>query len=338
MKFCKIGILISLFVVIAFAAQQQAGSPQSQPYLPPSVTPAPTQAPTTPPIGYILGPGDQISVFVNDISDEFADKVFRIDSSGEISLPVIGHIKASGLTTSHLEKAARVALTHELKDPQVSISIVGFGSQSVSVLGAVTSPGPRQLEGHKSLFEVLSLAGGLRSDAGFQVTVTRDLQWGAIPLPQTTTDSSGKLSIASIKVKSLMTSANPAENIQILPGDTISVPTADLVYAVGCVSKPGAFPLNGHETLSALQVVSLSGGPQRTAALSKAKILRAVPGTATRTEIPVDLKLLMAGKGPDIPLQPEDILFIPNSNAKSTGYRTLDAIVSAAGFAAVRAY
>jgi polysaccharide export outer membrane protein len=346
MKVHKLLFALPLVVMSLGVAQQQPppSSEAHQPYLPPSVTAAATNAsgvPTTPaeaPAGYVLGPGDQISVFVNEISDQFAAKVFRIDSSGDVSLPVIGHLHAAGLTTSELEKAARIGLSHELKDPQVSISIAGFGSQSVSVLGAVTNPGPRQLEGHKTLFEVLSLAGGLRTDAGYMVTVTRDLRWGAIPLPQAVTDPNGKMSVASIKVKAIMTSSNPAENILILPGDTISVPPADLVYAVGCVNKPGAFPLNGHESLSALQVVSLSGGAQKTAALNKAKILRAVSGTTTRTEIPVDLKLLMAGKGPDIPLQPEDILFVPNSGAKSTAYRTLDAIVSAAGFAATRVY
>jgi polysaccharide export outer membrane protein len=283
---------------------------------------------------YLLGPGDQVSVFVSELADEFADKTFRVDSSGDISLPVIGHLHATGLTTNELEDAAKTALVHTLRNPKVSITLTAFGSQSVSVLGAVNSPGLRQLEGHKSLFEILSAAGGLRPDAGYQVTVTRELKWGPIPLPQAMTDPSGKASIVSIKLKSLMSSANPAENIAILPGDTISVPKADLVYAVGDVIKPGGFALNEHASLSALQVVSLAEGTKKTAALNKAKILRTVPGSPNRTEIPVDLKLLMAGKGPDVQLQPDDILFVPGSGAKSAGYRTLDAIINAAAFAA----
>jgi polysaccharide biosynthesis/export protein len=286
------------------------------------------------PAGYILGPGDQISVFVTELTEEFADKTFRIDSSGDLSLPVVGHLHATGLTTNELEDAAKAALVHTLRNPKVSITLVTFGSQSVSILGAVNTPGFRQLEGHKSLFEILSAAGGLRPDAGYQVTITRDLRWGAIPLPQAVTDPSGKTSVASVKLKSLMTSADPAENIAIMPGDTISVPRAELVYAVGCVAKPGAFPLEQHESLSALQVVSLAQGALKTAALDKAKILRVVTGSTARTEIPVNLKLLMAGKGADIALKPDDILFVPNSNAKSAGYRTLDAVIGAATFAA----
>jgi polysaccharide export outer membrane protein len=284
---------------------------------------------------YLLGPGDQITVFVADLPDEFADKTFRIDSAGDVSLPMIGHLKAIGMTTVRLEAEAEAKLVHILNNPQVSISLVGFGSQSVSVLGAVNNPGLRQLEGHKTLFEVLSASGGLRADAGYKVTVTRNIKWGVIPLDQAHTDPDGKTSIASVNVKDLMTSNNPAENIAIMPGDTISVPKAAIVYAVGSVNKAGGFPLNENEHLSALQVLSLAEGLQKTAASSKAEILRTVSGSTQRIQIAVDLRKLMLGKGPDVPLQADDILFVPNSAAKAAGYRTVDAIVNAAGGAAV---
>jgi polysaccharide export outer membrane protein len=125
------------------------------------------------------------------------------------------------------------------------------------------------------------------------------------------------------------------ENISIMPGDTIFVPKADLIYVVGSVTKPGGFPIGEKETLSALQVVSLAQGLQKTAAANKAKILRVVPGSQSRTEIAVNIKLLMAGKTSDIPLQADDILFIPNSGAKSAGLRTVDAIVNAASGLAI---
>jgi hypothetical protein len=79
--------------------------------------------------------------------------------------------------------------------------------------------------------------------------------------------------------------------------------------------------------------VSLSGGFVKTAATDKAKILRAAPGSTTRAEIPVNMKLLMAGKTSDTLLHPDDILFVPSSGAKVVGYRTIDALVSAATYA-----
>jgi polysaccharide export outer membrane protein len=282
------------------------------------------------PRNYLLGPGDQISISVADLPDDFADKTFRVDSEGDLSLPIIGHLQAGGLSSSQLEGEIRMRLKDVLKDPQVSVSIVNFASQSVSVLGSVNNPGIRQLEGHRTLFEVLSESGGLRPDAGYVVNVTRDINRGRIPLPQAQVDASGRSTVAAIKLRDIINATNPAENIIILPGDSISVPRAELVYAVGSVIKPGGFLLNEHESLSAMQVVSLAEGLSKTAASDKARILRTKPGSTDRIEIAVNLKQLMSGKGKDVQLQPNDILFIPNSAAKSTGYRTIESIVSVA--------
>jgi polysaccharide biosynthesis/export protein len=289
---------------------------------------------TGPGSDYVLGAGDQLSIIVTDL-DDFVDKTFRVDMSGNLTLPYAGRIHAAGLTATGLEKEVRMGLTRVLKDPQVVIGITTYGSQPVSILGAVNSPGIRQIEGGKTLFEVLSLAGGLRPDAGYLIHITRNAKWGQIPLAGAQFDPAGNVSTASVRVKDLMNGTNPAVNIPVFPGDSISVPKAEIVYAIGSITKPGGFPLNEHETLSALQVISLAEGLQKTAASNRAKILREVNGSSARTEIPVNLKLLMAGKGNDIPLQAGDILFIPNNNAKSAGYRTLDAITGAAGAALI---
>ena len=348
-----ITVLILLMIapaLVIFAQQRATPVPASsgasatdipadtKPYVTPNAaSTGASPAPVTPPRDYLLGGGDQVTVIVPDLDDEFADKTFRVDMNGDISLPYAGRIHAAGLTATALEQEIDARLTRVLKDPQASITLTSLGSQPVSILGAVNSPGIRQLEGHKTLFEVLSLAGGLRPDAGYVINISRNLQYGPLPLPNAQTDPGGQFSTGSVKVKTIMDARNEAENIVILPGDTISVPKADLVYAVGSVVKPGGFILNEKESLSALQVLSLAEGLQKTAASDRAKILRTVPGSATRTEIDVNLKQLMAGKTTDVQLHAGDILFVPNSSAKSAEYRTLDAIVNAASGAALYA-
>jgi polysaccharide export outer membrane protein len=276
---------------------------------------------------YVLGPGDQVAVVVPDLEAEFTDKTFRVDMSGDVTLPYAGRIHAAGLSTSALEEAMRTRLARVLKNPEVIISLSTFGSQPVSILGAVNSPGIRQIEGNKNLFEVLSLAGGLRPDAGYLIRVTREMRWGLIQLPDAQADATGRTSSVSIRVKDIIDAKDSSQNIEILPGDRISVPKADVVYAVGSVTKPGGFLLNEHETLSALQVLSLAEGLQRTAAPEKARIVRTVQGSSSRIEIPANLKVLLSGKGPDVPLRGGDILFVPTSGAKVAGYKTLDAVV-----------
>jgi len=296
---------------------------------------ASTQSPHGTRADYVLGPGDQITLSVEGLDENYSEKIFRIDGSGDVSLPLIGRIHAAGNTSGSLEVALQTKLEPILKHPQVVVTVGSFGSQPVSVLGSVTNPGIFQLQGRKTLFDVLSMAGGLAPEAGYVVRVTRPVENGKIPLPNIQVDVGSRASVASIRVKDIIGIPKASDNIEILPGDTVSVPKSGVVYAVGSVVKPGAFSLDENESLSALQVVSLAEGLLPTSSTSKAKIIRIVPNTPNRVEIPVNLSQLMAGKAPDVQLQAQDILFVPSSKAKKAGLRTLDVIAQAAGYTVV---
>jgi polysaccharide export outer membrane protein len=317
------------------AAQADPPKPFTLP--PAHVTPPPSVAApaTLPRSRYILGPGDEISVFVSALPDEFGDRTFRVDLAGDLSLPIAGSVHAEGLTVTQLQDQLNLLLTKAANHPDAVVSINTFGSQGVSILGAVSVPGVRQLQGPKTLSEVLSLAGGLRADAGYAIKITRDVRWGRIPLPGESLDPTGKFSMASVKVRAIMDASDPALNILMMPSDSITVPVSEKVFAIGSIQRPGGFLLDQHQTISALQVISLSEGLQRTAAPNKAKVLRVVPGSPNRAEISVNLKDIIAGKEPDIQLQSNDILYVPSSKAKSIAYRSTDALVSVATSAAI---
>ena len=89
---------------------------------------------------------------------------------------------AAGLTLDQLETEVRSRLRKYFKNPQVGISLVESRSQPVSVIGAVRTPGVQQLQGQKSLMEVLSSAGGLMPEAGYVIKITRRSEWGKIPI------------------------------------------------------------------------------------------------------------------------------------------------------------
>lgn len=313
---------LGVLAVLAVCGQQRVETQRVQPGPAVPASLGGEKAPSS----YILGPDDEITLFVADMED-LNNKPMRIDMRGDVNVPMAGRIHAAGLTVDKLEAAIGERLKKYLQDPDVVVFIKEFRSEPISVLGAVEKPGVHQLEGRKTLFEVLSLAGGLRADAGNTVKITRKLEWGPIPLPETQTDGTGKYSVATVKVKGILDGSDPGANIVIRPEDVISVPKADLVYAVGSVRKPGGFLLNQNESLSTLQVLSLAEGLDKGAAPKKAKIMREVPGSTTRVEIPVDLQKLMAGKSPDVPMRSDDILFVPNSAAKSAGARALEAAI-----------
>ncbi len=287
---------------------------------------------------YVLGPGDQITLAVPGLEEQYNQKVFRIDGTGDVTLPLVGRIHVAGMSEAALEDELQVRLKPIVKDPQVVVGISYFGSQAVSVLGDVRNPGILQLQGTKTLFEVLSMAGGLQPDAGYAVQVTRSLTKGTIPLSNVQTDPVAHVVVASIRLKDIIGIPKAAENIEILPGDTVSVPKAGVVYVVGSVTKPGGYSLDENESLSALQVLSLAQGLLTASAASKARILRAVPGAPARTEIPINLSRLMVGKATDVQLRADDILFVPDSKAKKAGIRTIDAIINAATYATIYAH
>jgi polysaccharide export outer membrane protein len=113
----------------------------------------------------------------------------------------------------------------------------------------------------------------------------------------------------------------------VKPNDVISVPRARLVYVVGEVKKSGGFAIHEKQNISVLQALSLAEGLTRTASMSGARVLHNNPATGAREEIPINLKSIFEGKNPDLALVPEDILFIPNSMAKSSAMRAVEAAI-----------
>jgi len=278
---------------------------------------------------YRLGPGDEIKVQQPN-AEELDGKTARVNDQGFVNLPLIGRLQVGGLTVEQTEALVTTSLARLLVHPAPVVAITEYRSQPVSVLGAVNTPGVIQLQGRKTLVEMLSMAGGLRQDAGTDVEVTRRLSYGKLPLTGATTDPQNEYSIARVNVAALLKGNNPSENITIYPQDIISVPKADQIYVVGNVKKPGGFPLTTNGGVSILQAVALAEGLGPEAAPKNAKIYRSSGDDQPKTEIAIDLKAIMTGKGPDVNLLPKDVLFIPDSAGKKVGAKAAQIALSAA--------
>jgi polysaccharide export outer membrane protein len=281
--------------------------------------------------GYTLASDDGITVHVVELAelDSKAVGVVKVDHQGNINLPLAGRIHASGLTVEDLEKEIARRLSNIMQNPEVTVSVAEYRSHPVSVLGAVRSPGVYQVAGRKTLFEVLSLAGGLNPDASNRVRITRQRSAGQLPLPNAGPDKSGEFFVGELNVRSVMDAKSPEDNIEVQSNDVITVPKADLVYVVGAVHRAGGFPLSEKEQISVLEAVSLAEGLDRVAGAKNARILRQSAAGAERTEIKVNVAEILDGRGRDVSLQANDILFIPISVAKSASIRALEAAVQA---------
>jgi polysaccharide export outer membrane protein len=284
------------------------------------------------PVSYTLGPGDEINISALDVEEMKAGPT-RIDMQGAIRLPLIGKVQAAGLTPSELESVIKKELKVYVKEPDVIVTLLTFRSQPVMVLGSVTNPGTHQLEGRKTLFEVISAVGGIKPDAGHKILITRQKEWGRIPLPGCIEDVTGQFFVAEVSIKSVMDAKNPVENVQVKPRDVITVPKGEVIYVVGAVKKAGGFALGDARSMTVLQALAMADGLDKLAAPKNARIMRVSPGGNARTEIPVDVKKIFDGKGNDVALGADDILFIPNSGKKAAAMRGLEAALGMSGSA-----
>ncbi len=313
----KVQLIISVAVVLGIGWQLQG-----------RLIAAENKTPDSTRLGYVLGPGDQVTLVAMEI-EEISQKPFRIDNSGYIDIPLAGRVKAGGLSIMEFQQSLKDALRKYVRDPQVSVIVTEFRSQPISVMGAVNTPGVHYLQGNKTLMEALSLAGGLRTDAGHTATITRRLEAGHIPLPGAVDNPAKGYSVAEVDVKSVLEGKHPEENILVKGDDVISVPKAEVVYVIGEVAKSGGFTLGEHDHITVLQALSLAGGLSRAAAPKSAKILRSTPGAKDRAEVPINISKLLSGKTPDVPLGADDILFIPNSKMKAIAARAAEVAVNA---------
>jgi polysaccharide biosynthesis/export protein len=261
----------------------------------------------------IISSGDllQVSLFGTDFScgSEKAGCEVRVSGSGDIVLPLAGELKVGGLTVAQAEQmiAARFSKGGFFNDPQVMVVQKEYATQGISILGEVQKPGTYSLLGSHSLLQAVSMAGGTTPKAGNDVTIIH-------------TDAPNQPQHCDLR-------SAGSGSVALMPGDTIVISKAGIVYVVGDVHQPTGVVME-NSGLTVLQAIAMAQGTNPTAALDKAKLIR---NTAdSRTEIPVPLKKILSNKSEDLKLQPEDILFVPSSAAKSASRRSIEAILQAA--------
>jgi polysaccharide export outer membrane protein len=260
-----------------------------------------------------LGPGDLVEIGVYGVP-ELATKA-RVSNDGDLYLPLIDYVHVSGLSLEEAQRLVEKRLDDGgfVKNPHVTIFVNEYASQAVTVMGEVGKPGVYPILGDRRLFDLLSAAGGLTDKAGRTLTITHRSQPDK---PET------------VHLARNLTDA-PETNVDVLAGDTVEVHRAPIIYVVGDVGRPsGLLVDNGN--LTVLQAIALAGGTNRTAKLGGTRILRKGDGPNGVTETPVPLKKMLEAKAADIPLQPNDILFVPVSGGKILAGRSLEAVFAMA--------
>ncbi len=257
-----------------------------------------------------IGPGDQLTIDIFD-TPELSSSA-RVSQTGEINLNVIGSIQVAGLTATQAARRIESELISRglLIDPHVTVSISEYASQGATLTGEVRSPGLYPTLGSRRLLEMIALAGGVLPTAGKDVTI---IHRG---------DSQHPVNLVLVQNTSALSSQ---QNPVILPGDTVVIGKAGVIYILGAVAKPGGYLIDNNEHLSLLQAVTLAGGWATTASLSQVRLVRKVP--EGREEIKLDLKHITYGRQADITVSNNDILFVPSSVLKTFAYQGIGTIL-----------
>lgn len=308
-------LCIGLFGIGAFG--QQAATP---PIAMPNTTATATQNYPVQSGDYVIGGGDEIEVKVFKNSDITGK--YRVSETGYVDFFLIGRQRLGGLSESEATDFLRQQLRKYYKQPEVTVTVTGFNSQLITVIGAVKAPGRLPLKRSMRVLDVVALSGGLLEESGRFVHLIRYSQKpdetnnGTVVPAAPVAPESQEIDVQTINVDEII-AGNSSNNILLKPGDIVSVPKADVVYVAGNVRKSGAVTVRNPTTVR--QAIALSNGFADGAKYNDMRLYRTIPGKIEREEIKISWKDIQNGKQKDLFLQANDVLYVPNSELKSIG-------------------
>lgn len=268
----------------------------SLPSLPPVLERSTTEELLTQPMQSVHTIGPQDVLQVNIYGEPDLSMRVVVSEDGSYSYPLIGQVKASGLTVRQLEEEMKATLASYLVSPQVSVALVEIRSQQVTVMGEVKAPGTYSFSTPSNLLGILGKAGGPTIEAGDEILVVR-VRAHANGYHGTNSQA-GSTSI-QVSTKGLLT-GDTTQNVPIYAGDTIYVRPGGFFYVLGEVQRSGRYRLESDTTVA--KALSVAGGSTRFAAMSRLKVQRIIQGK--RQEFRVQMT--------DV-LQENDILIVPES-------------------------
>jgi len=265
----------------------------------------------------LIGPGDELHVQVFDTPE--LEEVARVSDQGSLPLVLGGSIKVAEMTPEEAGVAIQKVLVDAriMYSPRVLVTVRGYATQNVTVFGQVARPGAYEIDTPRSIFDVLTLAGGLTDLADRHITIER-----RDGRPQ-----------EKVFVSNDSTDAFKRNTI-VYPGDTLFVPKTGIVYVLGAVGRPGGYPMTDNDsTLTVLQAVAMAGGTSTAAVPSHARLIHRTRGEVNAT-VQLPLGAMQKGNKPDLPMLAGDIVYVPFSYLRNAALG-LTGIMAAATSSAI---
>lgn len=259
--------------------------------------------------GYLIGDRDVVKVIVYDHPDLTSSA--RVEEDGIIFLPLIGAVKARGLTVQQLQdEVARRYADGYIVEPNVSIHVTEYRSKKAYVLGEVNKPGLYEITGNATVLEAISKAEGLTRTASDRLVITR-------PDSSTNPEGTGGKGISEINLARLLREGEISLNLPISDGYVLFIPKADMFYIHGEVKGPGYYKLEEGATF--LKAIIMAGGVTNKSAEKRTVVTRVEEGRSVTVQVNLS-----------DPVRPDDVIKVPESNfyiygeVKTPGYYKLE--------------
>ena len=246
---------------------------------------------------YTIGPEDVINIQIWDNTD--LNRTVEVSQDGSFTLPLIGKVHAVGLSVFELENLIKKRLADGyIVAPQVTVAVENYQSQKVFLLGEVKNPGSYVLKGTTHILELISMAGGFTDKSGRIIKIERlkslkhNKRGDAAPREDKETETI-TLDLGEYKADSAY------DSFFVANGDSIYVNPVPRIYVIGEVRRPGEFKWESDLTIH--QAISRAGGPNKSAALKRIKIIRIKKNGKEKT---------IRARMDDL-TRPEDIIKVP---------------------------
>lgn len=335
---------------------------------PPTVKPQRTEAPPSVAVenknkgvlievneDYKIGSGDVLDIQIEDAPE--LSRQYRVNAAGTMQIPYIGTLNCLAATPETLAKTIEKSLKENeyLKNPNVTVTVRQYNSQTFFVHGEVRQPGVYQVEGRPSVLKLLSLAGGLTEKHGTAIfllqpeikpvapaensaslatanlnTLQQGRKISSVEKISDEAETNADYDLVRINISDLL-KGDPKNNPRVTTGAVIYIPESDIFFVGGEVVAPGSFQLKEGTTLR--QAISLAKGLTPKAVPGKAIIFREGGTGNNRLEIKANINEIMNGKQPDIALQANDVIVLPSSRTKTITSGFMNAVPSAAAVA-----
>ena len=268
---------------------------------------------------YVLGVEDVVAVaiFAGGVLQTPEVLEIEVSSTGTLSFPFLGPVKAEGLTVSQLtDNVTKILARDFFVDPQVNIRVTKYQSKKVYITGAVRQAGLYALEPGMTVLELIAKAGGVTADRGQYAFILKSAIDSVKDAQEIDALVKQKKSV-QVDLRELMDQGRADLNVALEEGDVLYIQplgfagaTQSKIYVLGRVNKPGAY--NYQEGMGALDACVEAGGFSRYSAPNRTVITRRKQNGEVET-IKIDLDRVKDGREKDVMVMPGDRIYVPKS-------------------------